>query len=155
MAAGLVVGIYPTTDAKAIESALAAQQIDLGKVKVLTGNADAIEPSSLHFVDAEREVDEDAYDDEVMHGTGSMTDSGGTSVPGVTDTAPHVETFLHHGRLVKNYLSAFPIPDDEVENFDEAAAEGRAVVLYPDAGDDAPKIAAAFRAAGLRNVRSY
>jgi len=28
-------------------------------------------------------------------------------------------------------------------------------VLYPDAGADAPKIAAAFKAAGLLNVRSF
>jgi len=34
-------------------------------------------------------------------------------------------------------------------------AEGRAVVLYPDAGADEQKIAAAFKAAGLQNVRSY
>ena len=35
------------------------------------------------------------------------------------------------------------------------AADGRSVVLYPDPGADAQQIAAAFRAAGLRNVRAY
>ena len=47
------------------------------------------------------------------------------------------------------------IPDDEVENFNDAIEDGRAVIVYPDAGTDADKVAAAFRAAGLRNVRSY
>ena len=49
----------------------------------------------------------------------------------------------------------FAIPPDEVDNFDQAVADGRAVVLYPDAGADAQAVVTAFRAAGLRNVRSY
>ena len=57
--------------------------------------------------------------------------------------------------MSKHYLDGFPVPDDEVENFDDAIADGRAVVLYPNAGADEQKIAAAFKAAGLRNVRSY
>ena len=38
MADRLVVGIYPDTDPKALESALAAQQLDLSKIKVVDGN---------------------------------------------------------------------------------------------------------------------
>jgi len=44
---------------------------------------------------------------------------------------------------------------DTETNFGQAVADGRAVVIYPNAGAEVQKIAAAFRAAGLRNVRSY
>jgi rhodanese-related sulfurtransferase len=47
------------------------------------------------------------------------------------------------------------IPEDEIDNFNTAIEDGRAVVVYPNAGADEPAVAAAFKAAGLRNVRAY
>jgi hypothetical protein len=153
--ASLVIGIYPQTDAKGIEAALSAQQVDVGKIKVLACDGpDEQEYSSLSFIDVAIKLDEESADD-MTRGTGVLADSGGTSVPGLNDPPAHFDVFEHHGGTTKHYLSAFPVPDDEVDNFDDAIADGRAVVLYPDAGADAPKVVAAFKAAGLHNVRSY
>ena len=156
MAVGLVIGIYPGKDAGALESALTAAQVDPARVKVLASNGACTESStSLHFVNVVTEVDSDAYADEMTRGTGVLPDSGGTSVPGLGGPDQWSDIFVHHGGTTKHYLSAFPVPEDEVDNFDDAIDDGRSIVLYPDPGADAPKIAAAFKAAGLQNVRSY
>jgi hypothetical protein len=154
---GLVIGIYPVRDGEAIENALTAQQLDVSRVKVLAvdGSDHTEEPSSLHFIDVVTEVDDDGYADEMTRGTGVLPDGGGMAVPGIGGPDQWSDIFVHHGGTTEHYLSVFPIPDDEVDNFDDALAEGRVVVLYPDPGADAPKVAAAFKAAGLQNVRSY
>ena len=156
MAVGLVIGIFSDSDAKALEDALSAQQIDLSKVKVFAGDGDDSESSTLDFIEVFSETESiTGLSDDMTRGTGVLADSGGTAVPGLTGAEPRFKAFFPEEGESKHYLEGFPVPDDEVENFDDAIADGHAVVLYPDAGADEQKIAAAFKAAGLRNVRSY
>jgi hypothetical protein len=157
VASGLVVGIFPQSNPKALESALSAQQIDLSRVKVVSNSAadpDA-ESSQLEFVDVIADMESNSLSDDMTKGMGIMGDSGGTGVPGIGGRTASLESFTHRESASKQYLSGFAIPGDEVDNFGDAIAEGRAVVLYPDPGSEAAAIAAAFRAAGLRNVREY
>ena len=155
MAKGLVVGIFPGSDPTAIESALSSQQIDLTKVKVVLRSADAAaaEESIIDFMDVGEAMEHNSFTDDMTKGKGIMGDSGGTSVPGVSGRGPSLGAFMHSAH--RSYLTAFPIPFDEVDNFNGAIEEGRAVVAYPNAGDAANSVAAAFRSAGLRNVRTY
>jgi hypothetical protein len=154
VAEGLIVGIFPQSDPKALESALAAQKIDLSKVKVVSGSAGDTDSSALEFVDVVEDMEGNSLSDDMTRGMGIMGDSGGTGVPGIGGRQATLDSFSHHG-ATSRYFSGFAIPPDEVDNFDQAVAEGRAVVLYPNAGADAQAVATAFRAAGLRNVRSY
>jgi hypothetical protein len=155
VAAGLVVGIFPELDPKGLESALSAQQIDLSKVKVVgSGPTDDTEASQLEFVDVIDEVESSARSDEMTAGVG-VWDETGTGVPGLSGRQTTLGSFTHRDSASKRYFSGFAIPADEVDNFDDAITEGRCVVLYPDAGENAQAVAAAFRAAGLRNVRTY
>jgi len=152
--AGLVVGIFPEADPKALEGALSAQQVDLTKVKVVGGAPDDTESSQLEFVNVIEEVESSARSDELTAGVG-VWDETGTGVPGISGTQPNMNPLTYQQHASKQYLAGFAIPDDEIDNFNDAIAEGRSVVLYPNAGADAQKIAGAFRAAGLRNVRAY
>jgi rhodanese-related sulfurtransferase len=152
--ASLVVGIFPESDPAALESALSGQQIDLSKVKVVGAKPDAPESSQLEFVDVIEELDLTERDEDLTQGSG-VWDETGTSVPGLGGRQATLADFRHRDHPAKRYFAAFSIPTDEVDNFGDALAEGRAVVLYPDAGSSAETIAQAFRAAGLRNVRSY
>jgi rhodanese-related sulfurtransferase len=154
VAAGLVVGIFPQSDAKALESALSAQKIDLSKIKVVSGAAGDTEESALEFIDVVEDMESNSLSDDMTKGMGIMGDSGGTGVPGIGGRQATLGSFSHRGGASR-YLAAFAIPPDEVDNFDQAVADGRAVVLYPDAGADAQAVVTAFRAAGLRNVRAY
>jgi hypothetical protein len=156
VAAGLIIGICSNSDVQALDDALTAQQIDLEKVKVFAGDFDDLEPSPLDFIEVFTETESiTGLSDDMTRGTGVLADSGGTAVPGLTGSEPRFKAFFPEEGESKHYLHGFPVPDDEVENFDDAIADGHAVVLYPDAGADAPKIAAAFKAAGLLNVRSF
>jgi ABC-type nitrate/sulfonate/bicarbonate transport system substrate-binding protein len=153
--ASLVVGIFPQSDPAALESALSAQQIDLSKVKVVGAAPDAPESSQLEFVDVIEDMDSNSLSDDMTQGVG-VWDETGTSVPGLGGgRQATLGDFRHPDHPAKRYFAAFSIPTDEVDKFGDALAEGRAVVLYPDAGASAESIAQAFRAAGLRNVRSY
>jgi hypothetical protein len=155
VAAGLVIGICSNSDTKALDDALAAQQIDLEKIKVFASDGDDLEATPLDFIEVFTETESvTGLSDDMTRGTGVLADSGGTNVPGLTGSPRFMAFFPEEGES-KHYLDGFPVPDDEVENFDDAIAEGHAVVLYPDAGADAPKIASAFKAAGLLNVRSF
>lgn len=158
MAQGLVVGIFPGSDPAAIEGALSGQQIDLTKVKVFRkGSASSSEEAdswSIDFVDVAENMDSNSLSDDMTKGMGIMGDSGGTGVPGVGGRGPSLGSFSSGGGNV-SYLGSLPIPADEADNFNSAVAEGRAVVAYPDAGDTAASVVDKFRAAGLKNVRSY
>ncbi|MBV9232824.1 MAG: hypothetical protein JO030_02170 [Candidatus Eremiobacteraeota bacterium] len=156
MAAGLVVGIFPQSDPDALEQALSGAAVDLSKVKVVSSApSEDTEDSPIEFIDVIAEVEHDSFSDDMTRGRGIMSDSGGTGVPGIGGHQATLGSFRSHESATRHYLSAYAIPSDEVANFDDAVANGRSVVLYPDAGADAEKVAAAFRAAGLRNVRSY
>jgi hypothetical protein len=148
---GLVVGIFPGADPAAIEQALTAQQIDLSRVKVVSrSRSEQQDDSALHFMDVEEAMEHNSFSDDMTKGMGIMGDSGGTDVPGMGGRGPSLSSFSHTAR--QSYFGAWPIPDDEVDNFNGAIDEGRAVVLYSDADGD---VAAKFKAAGLRNVRHY
>ena len=153
MAERLVVGIYPQSDPKAIESALSAQQIDLSKVKVVTSNVVGMATSPLTFLSVASDMESNSLSDDMTRGTGIMGDSGGTNVPGLPGKPASLESFSTEPGA-PHYLDAYDIPDDEVDNFDEAIADGRAVVLYPAPADE-QSVADAFKAAGLLNVRAY
>ncbi len=156
MAEGLVVGIFPDSDPKALESALSAQQIDLSKVKVVSSTARDADSTKLEFVDVIEDMEGNSLADDMTKGLGIMGDAGGTGVPGLGGGRQvTLGSFAGSDTPSARYLAGFAIPDDEVGNFDDAIADGRAVVLYVDAGTAADTIAAAFKAAGLRHVRSY
>jgi len=151
----LVVGIFPNSDPAAIERALAAHDLDLSKLKVVTRGVDteAAEDSSIDFVDVERAMEENSLSEDITRGTGVMGDSGGTSVPGIGGVLPTLAD-LTASEAYAGYFAGISIPDDEVQNFNEAVYDGRAVVAYANPADPAAA-AAAFHAAGLLNVRTY
>jgi hypothetical protein len=88
---------------------------------------------------------------------GIMGDAGGTGVPGLTssDRPGLTVSSFAETEAMPDYLGSVAIPDDEVDNYNEAIEEGRAVVVYQPAGGDAGAAEAAFKAAGLKNVRAF
>ena len=162
MATGLVVGIFPSSDPNEIQNALGGQQIDLSKVKIVrrsSGDADAAaevaDDSGLEFVDVEKAMESNDFSDDMTKGMGIMGEGGGTSVPGLGGANATLSSFSSRSGAHHAYLKGVGIPEDEVDNFNEAIADGRAVVAYPEAGESATAVATAFKAAGLRNVRTY
>lgn len=158
MSQGLVVGIFAESDAAAIASALTGAQIDASKVKVIriaSGpvDSDTESDSELDFVDVAASMEGNSLSDDMTKGMGIMGDSGGTGVP--MGRTASLGSFSSRGASARNYLAGLAIPDDEIDNFNDAIEAGRSVIVYPDAGADAASVAGAFKSAGLRNVRVY
>jgi hypothetical protein len=151
----LVVGIFPQCDPQAIENALTAQKIDLSKLKVICRTPPDAEDTQLYFVDVIKELESEAYADEMTKGMGIIGDSGGTSVPGISGRLETLDELSAPASAAKRYLAAFAVPMDEVDNFDEAIADRRAVIIYPNSGDETDTVSNAFKAAGLKNVRAF
>lgn len=153
MAQRLIVGIFPDSDGAAIESALIGARIDPGQATVVrrAGVSDDDSAPDLQFVDVVLEQEVNSYSDDMTKGMGIMGDGGGTGVPMGRDASASSFATRPSG---PGYFSNSGIPDDEVDNFNDAVNEGRAVVLYRGA-DDADATATALRTAGLRNVRVY
>ncbi|MGR4066131.1 MAG: hypothetical protein ACLQPV_11895 [Vulcanimicrobiaceae bacterium] len=158
MAQRLIVGIYAgaTSDPKQLEAALASQKIDASRVKVVTRSAPSQErqdETPIAFVVVAEEMESNDFSDDLTHGVGILTDSGGTNVPGIDDAPPRgLEPEMHGG---DNYLAGFAIADDEVDNYNDAIEDGRAVVIVQGGDDEAAGLESSFKAAGLRNVRVF
>jgi hypothetical protein len=153
---GLVIGIFPQCDPEAIKAALAAAQVDPAKIKVIrlaTGEDAPRDESELDFVDVAASMDSNSLADDMTKGMGIMGDSGGTGVP--MGRSASLGSFTSRAGSARNYLAGLAIPDDEIDNFNDAIEAGRCVVAYPDAGVDAQRISAGFKTAGMRNVRTY
>jgi hypothetical protein len=151
----LVTGILGTSDPKAIEAALASQSIDTSKLKVVTKSVQSPEydDSILDFVEVIDSQSSNDISDDMTKGTGVLSDSGGTGVPGIGSRGPSLASIGGSGGPSPNYLGNIRIPGDQKDNYNDAIDDGRSVVVYD--GDNAPSIEAAFKAAGLRNVRVF
>jgi hypothetical protein len=156
VAQNLVVGILGTSDPKAIEDALKGQNVDLTRVKVVTkaNPSQAHDDSVIDFLHVARAMDSNSLSDDMTHATGIMSDSGGTGVPGIGGSSQTLGQFTGGGSS-KDYFGTFKIPTDEVANFNDAVDAGRSVVTYQGTDGDTSAVSAAFKAAGLKNVRSY
>ena len=93
--------------------------------------------------------------DDMTKGMGVLDDPAEPAFRESRGAGKRRDPFPHHDNPSKRYFAGFAIPDDEADNFADSVEEGRAVVIYADAGSDAQTIAAGFKAAGLRNVRVY
>uniref|UniRef100_E6QHI3 Uncharacterized protein n=1 Tax=mine drainage metagenome TaxID=410659 RepID=E6QHI3_9ZZZZ len=152
----LVVGIYPESDPKKIEEALTGQTgIDIGRLRVVTRDAQsaAHDESTISFVHVREAQNSNDFSDDMTHGQGMMTDSGGTGVPGGNSRGPSLGSLSNRGSAI-NYLAGVKIPGDQIDNFNDAIGAGRVVFLY-DANEDDAAAVAGFNAAGLRNVKAF
>jgi hypothetical protein len=152
----LVTGISTTCDPAEIQSALAAQNIDASTVRVVTKDAPSQEHSDspIDFIFVAQAMETNDFSDDMTHGTGMMSDSGGTGVPGIGGRSASLSSIAGtHGDRV-DYLGGFAIPADQVDNYNDAIADGRCVVIATTTGD-ANALATSFRAAGLKNVHAF
>jgi hypothetical protein len=157
--ARIVAGISPDHDTQAIEAALKAHDVDVTKVKIFTKSAPqpAHRDSSLDFVYVALSMERNSLSDDQTKNMGFMGDAGGTGVPGLTSSdhaSPTVSSFSET-EAMPDYLAGVAIPDDEVDNYNEAIDEGRAVATYEANDGDGDAAALAFKAAGLKNVRAF
>jgi hypothetical protein len=141
----LVTGIAPTSDTARIEQQLAqAVPLEAARLAVVT--------KANHSALAEHD---EGFGSRLSTTSTISTGSGGTGVPGIGRSGPSLGSLVGHGDFV-NCLGDLPlIPPDQAEHFNIAIAEGRGLVTYKASPEEASRVEAAFRAAGLRNVKVF
>ena len=143
MADYLVTGIAPTRDVAEAAKMLDGANLDPTRLSAV----------SKASVQARAQTHEDHAGGRSFSASTIMTGSGGTGVPGVG--GGHASLSTSHSS-VPDYLGGIPlIPAPQAEHFNIAIAEGRTVVMYKATPDEAPQVEAAFRSAGLRNVKIF
>ena len=137
-----VTGIAPTQDVGELEKALGKTGLEHDKFVVITKDEPTEEhdDSFLNFIHAVP----------VEH---LLLSDHGSDVPGI-NPASALNNYIAHPHVVR-HLGNLPIPDDEVDNYNDAIDDGRTVVAYPVDGGSQASIESAFHKAGLAHVKAF
>lgn len=145
MADYLVTGIAPKSDPAHVQELLAKSNLDNERLSIITKAQTTTRAAGGHYGGRS-----------LSTSSTIMTGSGGTGVPGVGGGRSSLSSFSGGHADVPDYLGGLPlIPADQAHHFNIAIAEGRGLVTYKATPEEAPAIEAAFREAGLRNVKTF
>ena len=141
----LVTGIAPVKDAAQAAQLLADAPLDESRLSMVTkASGSALGAGEGH-----------SGGPSLSSSSTIMTGSSGTGVPGMGGSNRSLSSLSSH-EAAPDYLGGVPlIPADQAANFNIAISEGRTLVMYKAAPEEAPAIESAFRAAGLRNVKIF
>lgn len=155
----LVTGIADTAKPQELEERFrgVTNIVATDKLSVITGSpwTEEHEESPIHFLHpagAEHPTSDAAH--EVIAGNEAiLTSIDGTQVPNMSADTRYIG-FFDEPHIV-DFLSGYAIPESERQNYNEAIAEGRSVVVYKAGTDETQPVEQSFRDAGLKNVRTY
>lgn len=159
MAERLVTGIADTSNPEQLEERLGgvSDVVPTDKLAVITkekrtASHDESPIRFIHTAGAEHTTT-DAPHSVIAGNEGILTTTDGTQVPNMSADSRYFG-FFEEPHIV-DFLEDFDIPEDEKQNYNEAIAAGRSVVVYKAAGEETTPVEESFRSAGLRNVRTY
>jgi len=151
----LVTGIAPNAQPAEVEGLL-CNVLDCQRVVVITADSPTTEHqnSILRFIHAADIAQTTDVSHDVIRGSaGIMTDAGGVNIPGISSDTRFVGYFADPHII--DHLADWPIPQDQVQNYNDAIEAGRAVVTYKAEPAEVAKAEAAFKEAGLKNVKTF
>ena len=156
MAEKLVAGIAQSSDPGQLEDALCSTPtVNCDKLAVITKDAPTTdhEESIVTFMHVgQGHTTTDAAHDVITGSTGILT-SIDPQVPNISSDNRYIGFFAEPHII--DHLADWAIPQDQVQNYNDAIEAGRSVVTYKASGDEAPGIEQSFRDAGLRNVKTF
>jgi len=132
---------------------------------VVTGLSQNGDTAALHealagaslATDRLQTIGPDESTESVAHGiigADLLTSDGGSSVPGINASHPHIRAFFRNESL-SDRLGDLEIPETELDNYAEAVERGKTVVAYFAHENDADKVEELFKTSGLVNVRRF
>jgi hypothetical protein len=156
MAEKLVAGIAQSSNPGQLEDALCSTpNVNCDKLAVITKDAptEDHEESIVTFMHVgQGHTTTDAAHDVITGTTGIMT-SMDPNVPNISSDNRYIGFFAEPHII--DHLADWPIPEDQVQNYNDAIEAGRSVVTYKASTDEAPGVEQTFRDAGLRNVKTF
>ncbi len=156
MAEHLVTGIAQSSDPEHLESALPNPPVDPDKVAVITKDA----PSDLHHESmltfmhvGQGHATSDVQHDVIAGNESILTNFGDPQVPNISADNRYVGFFAEPHII--DHLADYSIPQDQVQNYNDAIEAGRSVVVYKAEPTEAPAVEQTFKDAGLKNVKTF
>jgi hypothetical protein len=153
----LVTGISQTSEPTQLEKALCEEPaVDCDKLAVITADerTSEHETSILEFIHVGQPHQTTDTDTDVITGNvGMITNLNGVNIPGISSDTRYVGFFAHP--QVIDHLADWDIPEDQVQNYNDAIEAGRSVVTYKATPGEASGVEQAFRDAGLKNVKTF
>lgn len=156
MAEKLVTGIAPTTKPAELEDALCDKPaVNCDKLAVITKDSPTPEheESLITFMHVGQEHTTSDVPHDVISGSTSILTTIDPQVPNISSDNRYVGFFAEPHII--DHLADWPIPADQVQNYNDAIDMGRSVVTYKAQPDEAPAVEQTFRDAGLRNVKTF
>ncbi len=156
MAEHLVTGIAQSSDPGHLEDALCKEPVNCDKMAVITKDAptDLHHESVLTFMHVGQEhATTDVQHEVIAGGEAILTNFGDPQVPNISSDNRYVGFFAEPHII--DHLAEYAIPEDQVQNYNEAIEAGRSVVLYKAEPAEAPGIEQTFKDAGLKNVKTF
>ena len=158
MAEHLVTGIAQTSDPEHLENALCNQEpVDCDKLAVITKDepSDDHEDSIINFLHVgQGHATTDTSHSVIAGGDAIMTNFGDPNVPNMSADTRYVGFFAEPHII--DHLADFPeIPEDQVQNYNDAIEAGRSVVVYKADPAEASAVEQTFKDAGLANVKTF
>jgi hypothetical protein len=151
-----VTGIAQTSDPAHLEDALCKENVDCDKMSVITKD----EPTDLHhesvltFMHVGREhATTDVNHEVITGGEAILTNISDPQVPNISADMRYVGFFAEPHII--DHLAEYAIPEDQVQNYNDAIEAGRSVVVYKAEPAEAPEIEQTFKQAGLKNVKTF
>lgn len=151
----LVTGIAQTAAPAELQGAL-CNLVDCNRVVVITSDSPSTEHENaiFNYIHASEMAQTTDTTSDVIRGNAAiMTNIDGVNVPGISADTRFVGYFAHPHII--DHLADWPIPKDQVDNYNEAIDAGRAVVTFKAEPHEVPNVEAAFKEAGLKNVKTF
>jgi hypothetical protein len=157
MAEHLVTGISQSSDPAQLESTLCNQEaVDCDKLAVITKDSptDMHHESMLTFLHVgNAHPTSDVQHDVITGGESILTNFGDPQVPNISSDTRYVGFFAEPHII--DHLADYAIPEDQVQNYNDAIEAGRSVVLYKAEPAEAAGVEQSFKDAGLKNVKTF
>lgn len=157
MAEHLVTGIAQTSDPQNLENALCGNEIvNCDKLAVITKDAptDLHHESMLTFMHVGQDhTTSDVQHDVIAGGESILTNWGDPQVPNISSDMRYVGFFAEPHII--DHLADYAIPQDQVQNYNDAIEAGRSVVVYKAEPAEASGVEQTFKDAGLKNVKTF
>jgi len=157
MAEHLVTGIAQSSHPEHLEDALCAKEtVNCDKIAVITKDAptDMHHESVLTFMHVgQGHPTSDVQHEVIVGGESILTNFGDPQVPNISSDNRYVGFFAEPHII--DHLANYAIPQDQVQNYNDAIEAGRSVVVYKADPDEAPAVEQTFKDAGLKNVKTF
>jgi hypothetical protein len=156
LAEHLVTGIAQTSDPGHLEDALCKEHMDCDKMAVITKDEptqDYHESVLTYMHVGQDHATTDADHEVITGGEAILTNLSDPQVPNISADTRYVGFFAEPHII--NHLVDYAIPEDQVQNYNDAIDAGRSVVVYKAVDGEAPAVEQTFKDAGLKNVKTF